>query len=73
MSELDRLIERIEGSGEAFRFCAEQVNPLLVELGGKPICKNISHPGANDGSSLVEIEVYITLLAIRNLADKNAN
>ncbi len=73
MSALSDLIERIEGDRPelgGFRFCAEQINPLLIELGGKPICKNISRPGAADGSSFIEIEMYITLLTTRKLLNK---
>lgn len=67
MSKLDQLIKNIEDSNATGRWAtnAETINPLLIELGGKAICINESHPNACDGSMLSEIRSYMTLLVIR--------
>lgn len=74
MSKLDELIKKIEDanavSNKFKSFNANEVNPILIELGGRPICKNVSYPGANDGSSISEVEMYITLLATRKLINR---
>lgn len=71
MSKLDELIKNIEDAnaipGKFKSFNANEVNPVLIELGGEPICRNISYTGADDGSNIYEIQMYITLLAARKL------
>ena len=72
MNKLDELIHNIEMSNATGKWGtnAETINPLLVELGGKPICINDSLPGAGDGSMLSEIRSYMTLLVVRNTLNK---
>ena len=72
MSELDQLIKNIEDSNATGRWAtsAATINPVLIGLGGKPICIDESHHDARDGSLLSEINGYMTLLAIRNILEE---
>lgn len=63
-----RMIEDANARRDSFRSNQSSVvNPILVELGGKPICKDSTAPAFNDGSDIFEIYHYMTLLSTRKL------
>ena len=66
MNKLDELINRVEACN-ATKQCVscDEINEILVSIGGEPICVNETEQGSQDGSLTDEINIYMSLLLVR--------